>query len=233
MSRNITIDNFRGIAFILMFIYHIFYFNDASNNYTTSYSQNFFLDKIGVIARMMFIFIAGFSLSFVTKNFNKIKRFKRSLEIALHALIITLLTFYFYPKIFIRFGILHFFALTTFLLSFIAPYPKLTIIIFILSLILKISKIPKINPIVDTITGASIKWSMMDWFPLNKWLPVILAGLIIGQNSDLSKLKFNNFLSNNNILTKIGQNSLQLYTSHVVVLVIFFYYLKNNKSLPV
>ena len=70
----------------------------------------------------------------------------------------------------------------------------------------------------------------MDWFPLNKWLPVILAGLIVGQNFDLSKLKFNNFLSNNNILTKIGQNSLQLYTSHVVILVIFFYYLKKNKK---
>ena len=130
MSRNITLDNFRGIAFILMFIYHIFYFNDVSNNYTTSYSQNFFLDKIGGIARCMFILIAGISLSFVTKT----KRFKRSLEIAFHALIITLLTFYFYPKFFIRFGILHFFALTTLLVSFIAPYPKLTIIIFILSL---------------------------------------------------------------------------------------------------
>jgi uncharacterized membrane protein len=230
MSRNILLDNFRGIAFILMFINHIIYFNDVSNNYSTSYSQKFFIDKIGVIARGLFIFIAGISLSFINKNFNKTKRFKRSLEIAFHALIITLLTFYFYPKIFIRFGILHFFALTTFLLSFIAPYPKLSFIIFILSLMISIYNIPQINPFIDTITGASIKWTMMDWFPLNKWLPVILAGLIVGQNFDLSKLKFNNFLSNNNILTKIGQNSLQLYTSHVVILVIFFYYLKKNKK---
>jgi uncharacterized membrane protein len=70
---------------------------------------------------------------------------------------------------------------------------------------------------------------MMDYFPLNKWLPLILAGLIVGQHFNLSKLNFNNFLSNNNILTKIGQNSLQLYTSHVVILLIFFYYLKKYK----
>ena len=226
MSRTITLDNFRGIAFILMFIFHLFYFYDVSNNYKTSYSQNFYLDKIGSIARIMFVFIAGLSLSFITKKYNKMKRFKRSLEIAIHALIITLLTFHLYPKIFIRFGILHFFALTTFMLSFITPYPKLTIIIFILSLFIKI---PKINTFIDTISGATIKWSMMDYFPLNKWLPLILAGLIVGQHFNLSKLKFNNFLSNNNILTKIGQNSLQLYTSHVVILLIFFYYLKKYK----
>jgi uncharacterized membrane protein len=170
----------------------------------------------------MFIFVAGLSLSFINKKFSKIKRLKRSLEIGIHALIITLLTLYFYPNIFIRFGILHFFALTTFLISFIAPYPKVSFIIFILSLIINMSKIPSINPFIDTITGASINWPMMDWFPLKEWLPVILAGLIVGQNFDLSKLKFfNNFLSNYNILTTIGQNSLQLYTGHVIILVIF------------
>lgn len=226
MSRIIILDNLRGIAFILMFIFHVFYFYDVSNNFKTFYSNNLFLDKIGTIARVMFIFIAGLGLSFITKKYNKIKRLKRSLEIAVHALIITLITFILYPNIFVRFGILHFLALTTFILSFIAPYPLLTIIIFILSLIIKI---PKINLFIDTITGASIKWSMMDHFPLNNWLPLILAGLMIGQHYDLSKLKFNNFLSNNNILTKIGQNSLQLYTSHVVILLLLFYYLEKYK----
>jgi uncharacterized membrane protein len=210
-----------------MFIYHVIYFNDLSRG-STFFSDNLFVDKIGVIARTMFIFIAGLSLSYVNKKSNKIKRLKRSLEIAIHALIITLVTYYFYPDYFIRFGILHFFAVSTFLLSFIAPYPKITLIIFLLSLIIVIIGIPKINPVVDTITGASIKWSMMDWFPLNKWLPVILAGLLIGQRCNLSKLNFNNFLSENNILTKIGQNSLQLYTGHIVVLIIFFYYLKKK-----
>jgi uncharacterized membrane protein len=224
MARIIELDNFRGIAFILMFIHHIFYFNDITNN--NLYSQNFIIDKIGMVSRTMFIFIAGLSLSInKKKKLNFKKRLKRSLEIAMHALIITLLTLYFYPDMFIRFGILHFFALTSFLLSFIAPYPKLTFIIFIFSLIFKI---PSINPSIDIITGATNTVSMMDWFPLNEWLPLILTGLVVGQNSDLSKLKLNNFLSNNNILTIIGQNTLQLYTIHVVFLVIFFIIIKKK-----
>ena len=35
-----TIDNLRGIAFILMVFQHIFYFYDVSMNYKTSYSSN-------------------------------------------------------------------------------------------------------------------------------------------------------------------------------------------------
>lgn len=227
MSRIILLDNFRGIAFIFMIIHHIFYFNDVSNDYQTSYSKNIMVETSGTIARTLFIFLAGISLSLLSRKTNNIsKRFKRSLEIAGHALVITAVTYYLYPQYFIRFGILHFMALSTFLLSFIAPYPKVTIILFILSLIIQI---PKINPFIDTITGASFNYNAMDWFPLQKWISLMLLGLIFGQNYDLTKLNFHKFLITSNTLTLIGQNCLQLYTTHVVILLCFFYYLNKMK----
>jgi hypothetical protein len=226
MTRLLYLDNLRGIAFIFMIIHHIFYFYDVSNNYNTSYAKNIFVDSSGIIARSLFIFLAGVGLSFINNKKEKLqtsfkKRFKRSLEVAIHAAIISLVTYIYYPSIFVRFGILHFIALATFLLSFIAPYPKITLLILIISLFYKA---PKINPLIDTITGSNLNYNMMDWFPLKPWISLMLTGLVFGQNINLAT--FNNLLSNNNIITKIGQNSLELYTGHVLLL-IFVYSLKK------
>tara|TARA_B110000971_G_scaffold213808_1_gene245090 strand:+ start:280 stop:993 length:714 start_codon:yes stop_codon:yes gene_type:complete len=233
MTRLLYLDNFRGIAFILMIIHHIFYFYDVSNNYSTSYASNMFIDNSGLIARSIFIFLAGISLSFITnkkqddiKNSNKKqddfkislkKRLKRSLEIMMHAAIISLITYIFHPNLFVRFGILHFIALTTFLLSFIAPYPKLALLLFVFSIFYTP---PKINPFVDTITGASLHFNMMDWFPLKPWISIMLSGLIIGHNTNLTV--FAPYFSANNIITRIGQNSLELYTAHVLLLILVY-----------
>jgi uncharacterized membrane protein len=226
MIRYLAIDNLRGIAFIFMIIHHIFYFYDVSNGYTTSYSQNKFVDTSGTIARSLFILLAGISLSITRKKKDNIKkRFSRSLKIGLHALIISIVSYIYYPDYFIRFGVLHFIALSTFLLSFISPYKKLTLIILVLSILYKPSKI---NPIIDTITGASINYSMMDWFPLKPWISLMLTGLVIGQDIDLKLLDQIPYLAKNNLITRIGENSLELYTGHVLFL-IFIYSLKNKK----
>jgi len=227
MKRYLAIDNLRGIAFIFMVIHHIFYFYDLSNGYTTSYAQNKFVDTSGTIARSLFIFLAGVSLSLISNNkdVKKIikKRFDRSFIVGLHALIISIVSFIYYPDIFIRFGVLHFITLGTFLLSFLVPYPKLTLIILALSILYKPHKI---NSIIDTITGASVNFSMMDWFPLKPWISLMLTGLVFGQNINLSLLDQIPYLSSNNLITKIGQNSLELYTGHELYL-IFIYSLKK------
>jgi uncharacterized membrane protein len=222
MSRLIIFDNLRGIAFLFMIIHHIFYFYDVTN--ATDYANNQFVSMSGKLARYLFILLAGISLS-LTKNDSPIKkRIKRSIEIGIHALIITAITYIYYPDQFIRFGVLHFISIATLLCSFIVPYPKLTILIVILTLFYKPSKL---NPFIDLITGASANYKMMDWFPLFPWISLMLTGIIIGQNMDMKLI--NNIkislLQNNNILTTLGQNALKLYTIHVILLIIIY---KNN-----
>lgn len=227
--RYLFIDNLRGIAFLLMIIHHIFYFKDVSNGYTTSYADNIFVATSGTIARILFILLVGLSLS-ITNNKKKQpikKRIKRSGEILIHALIISFMTYIYYPNIFIRFGVLHFIALSTLLGSYFIDKKKLTFICIIIFGLIK----PLIinNSFIDIITGASVNYNMMDYFPLFPWFSLVLLGLFIGQNIDLSKSdKILNKL-NNKKLIKIGQNCLNLYTAHIILLLVI-YNIKNNKG---
>jgi len=226
MERIVIIDNLRGIAFLFMVFQHLFYFYDVSTNYQTSYSKNELVDTSGLIARTMFILLAGYSVSMTYKKDKKInlkKRVSRSLEILAHGLFLTGLTFMLYPDKFIRFGILHFLSIGTLIISFVSPSKIGAIITLILSLI---AQYPNINPFVDTIIGSSLPGPMIDWFPLNAWMPILLSGLIIGQNFDISKLNIP-ILEFDNIITYFGKNSLNLYSTHVTILMIFYYFLNN------
>jgi len=216
MERNYIIDNLKGIAFLLMFIQHIFYFFDVSNNYSTSYRNIDIIDKSGFISRYLFILLSGYSVYLTYKKDNKIhfdKRIKRSLEILGHGLFITLITYLLYPDKFIQFGILHFLALGTLVISVLSPYKLLSISVLLISMFVTY---PVTGTFADIITGSNYNNMMIDWFPLNNWLPVLLSGLVIGQNINLNIP----FLDFNNILTYLGKNSLNLYTIHIVVLLV-------------
>jgi uncharacterized membrane protein len=229
-SRIYLLDNLRGIAFLFMIIHHVFYFFDVSNDYNTKLSSNSFVDTSGHIARNMFILLAGYSTYMAYKKYSKdnkspiLERLKRSGEILIHALIITFVTYMLYPHIFVRFGILHFLAFGTIICSILAPHKYITVFVLILCFVLKF---PQVNSFVDTITGASPHFHAMDWFPLKTALPVILVGLIIGQHLDINKLNggiFNNKLP---VISYLGENSLNLYTIHVVGLILFYTFIKK------
>ena len=233
MSRVYLLDNLRGLAFLFMVFQHIFYFYDLSNNYQTQTAQNIFIEYSGIIARTLFILLAGYSVYMAynkdlnNKDLNNNdkthyikKRIKRSLEICVHAAIISGITYVLYPEFFIRFGILHFIALGTFIISLLAPYKILSLLFLLCTIILKY---PKINTVIDVITGTSSKYNMMDYFPLNKWLPVLTLGLVMGQHIDITKIPSPNI----KLLSYLGKNSLNLYTLHIIILLVFYKYYKK------
>jgi len=234
MNRINYIDNLRGLSFILMFIQHLFYFYDVSKLYKTHLSDNFFINLCGSFSRNLFIFLFGYLLYLLYKNFfDKFKFYNNklfiSIEILLHGLLISLVTYILYPSIFIRFGILHFISLATFICSLLLPYPKYYIVFLTIFLVIQP---PKINTFLDTITGASINFKMMDWFPLFMWLPIMILGMICAHNNILNKLKILNYdlFKSSNLLTYIGKNSLNLYTLHVIILIYFYYFLEHKSS---
>ena len=230
MSRIYLLDNIRGLAFLFMIIHHIFYFYDVSNNYSTKLSQNPLVNMSGHIARNMFILLAGYSTYMAYKKYTEknksplVERLKRSIEILGHAMIITFVTYILYPDIFIRFGILHFIALGTIISTILAPYKIVSIIVLVLCTLLKY---PSVNSFIDTITGATSQFNAMDWFPLKSALPILLGGLIIGQHLDINKLNGGIFKNKIPFISYLGENSLNLYTIHVVGLILFFTFIKK------
>jgi peptidoglycan/LPS O-acetylase OafA/YrhL len=72
------------------------------------------------------------------------------------------------------------------------------------------------NNTIDVITGGSTPYSAIDWFPLNRYIPIMIGGVLIGHVLG-DKLNFN--IGSSKILEFIGNNSLELYTSHVLFLI--------------
>ena len=94
-----------------------------------------------------------------------------------------------------------------------------------------IAQVIAVDHQIDTITGAMPHYNMMDWFPLNRWIPYLLSGMIVGQHIDINKIKLLDsipIINNDGILSIIGKNCLDLYTIHVVIFMILAY-IKANK----
>lgn len=231
-------DILRGLFFIPMFIFHLFSFYDL--NKQTDLTDNSIIHSLGLV-RNLYIILAGFSVYLSYKAYlnkettNKsIKdfynmRLKRSMIIGVHALIITIISHYLHPQYGIKFGILHFIALSTLLITPLVHLNNVFITLFAFY-ISTIWSFPKINPFLDTITGASVHFSMADWFPIKKNMKLILLGLLLAQifmkYIKVYKAKDNRIEQE---LKWMGENSLELYTSHIVIIMIVYWLLHNKK----
>lgn len=226
-SRITIIDSVRGFSFIPMFIFHLYSTYDLVNSFKTSSASKPFISFLGLI-RNVFILLAGISLGLSSHYKKGIKyytsRLKRSVQILIHAMFLTVLTHWLFPGFGIKFGILHFIGIATLLLS---PFASNNLLLIVLLLLVIFIKVPSINPIIDTITGVHIHYTMADWFPLKQNLPLIIIGTITGNVIYENKSKFISEDKNESVLEWMGKNSLDLYTGHVVLLIIVFYIAKK------
>jgi uncharacterized membrane protein len=227
------IDEIRGVAFALMILHHINYFKDVSTSYKTSFASHPIIDKIGTLSRTIFIILVGVGLyeSFINKKEEEwsyeIKRFERSMVIIAHAIVISLTTYYFYPEYTIRFGVLHFIGVASLLCVPIVQFPIFVAILGIaLYLFGDYIKFKTGFELIDLPLGLDFKYSMADYFPLIKWLPQVFFGIFLGyllHNQD--KYLFPSIFDFN-IFEFIGKNALNLYTFHVVGLILYYEFTK-------
>lgn len=194
MSKKINrfweIDILRGIAIILMIIYHILYDLNYFNIYKTNFDTFFFeIYKYG--AASIFVILVGVSLSLSygrirnKKNVKEVyfKFLKRGLSIFAMGLIITLVSLLYIPEGFIIFGILHFIGIAIILAI---PFLKLNNFLLPLSLCFIFIGVLLNSFIVD------FKWLLwlglipsnfftVDYFPLLPWFGAVLLGIFVGK----------------------------------------------------
>ena len=234
VRRFYEIDAVRGLAIILMIIFHFFvdldFFGVASIDL-----DNLFWKVFGNLVAIIFIFLVGFSLvlSYSRKKAQKIgfkKYLKRGAKIFSYGLIISFVTFLLFHDMFVKFGILHFIGLSI-IISY--PFVKLTKkdkngIFGIFLLIMAIAVIAIgifLNnlyfnfPYLFWVGFKPKDFASLDYFPIFPWIGVIMIGIYAGNLFLKTKPKVKELKSK--LLYSfsfLGRHSLMIYLVHQPVL---------------
>ena len=227
------IDFLRGFAIILMIFFHILY----DLNFFSITNFRIYSGIILYIARLsasIFVVLAGISLSISyskSKNWLKtndiiLKFIKRGLKILFLGVIISVITWFYIPRGFVVFGILHFIG-TSIILSLIFIRYRVINIIFGLFFIIVGFYLKSLtfdfNILIPLGFIPNNFWTI-DYFPLFPWFGIFLIGISIGniiypdfkrkyEIKDLSK----------KLLVKsfcfLGRNSLLIYFLHQPIII--------------
>ncbi len=234
------IDFLRGLAIIMMVVFHLLYDLTYFGGCNLNIHSGFWL-YFGRATATIFIFLVGVSLTLSFSRSGKIqnsgqklylKYLKRGLKIFSWGLIITLATWIFLREGFVLFGILHLIGI-----SIILAYPFLKL--RYLNLLLGIA-IVSLGIHLKNFTF-NFHWLVwlgfvpdhfytVDYFPIVPWFGVILIGVFFGNllYPDFTR-KFNpgnysdfRFIG---LFCLLGRHSLAIYLIHQPILITLLYLL--------
>lgn len=236
------IDSLRGIAIIMMVLFHLIFDLYFFGVYTFDVHSGF-LWWFARLTASIFILLVGISLSlsynrtillnnYSTEKERFFKYLKRGLKIFAYGLIITIVTWVFLRQGFIIFGILHFIGV-----AIIIEYPffgrKFTNLILGILFI-----VTGIYLTFFSFDFYGLLWLgfipnnfyTLDYFPLLPWLGVVSLGLFIGNTlygSYTRHFKLKDLSKNpiNKILGFLGRHSLFIYFIHQPIIILALYFL--------
>lgn len=235
------IDVLRGIAIVMMIVFHFLYDLNYFNIYRLSLYSGYFLIYVYLIGIFFFLLVGiSLTLSYNTVKENlsirqiQLKYIFRGLKIFCLGLLITLISFVILEEGYIIFGVLHCIGI-----SIILAYPFLNFrylnaligffLIFI-GLILKNFTFDFIYLVWLGVKPA--QFYTIDYFPLLPWFGVVLIGIFIGNIlypkhnrsfilKDLSGIKTIRFFS------FLGRHALIIYFIHQPILLTVIYFFSN------
>jgi uncharacterized membrane protein len=231
------VDFLRGVAILLMVLYHLVFDLNYFAVYDIDVSSSFWL-AVARAAASLFLLLVGLSLTLSHSRAQllgqedrfRLRLLKRSAWILGLALGVTVVTYIFIGKGFIVFGVLHLIGL-----SLLLAYPFLRMhkanIIFGLLFILLGIYLPNISvgfPWLLWLGLTPPDFYSVDYFPVFPWFGVILVGMGLGSQlypgyrrkmnlPDLSRSPFVRALA------FLGRNSLAIYLVHQPVIIALLY----------
>lgn len=212
------IDFARGIAVILMLIFHLFF--DAHYFGKISLEGPFWFYFPRFIGGM-FIFISGFTFSIAYKNIKPV--LKRTMRLSLIAVGITFATLIFETDKVVLFGIIHFFALSSFFAIFFIGKPFLSLFVGILFILanLQISEMRIESHHLLWVGIMPYGFKTLDYYPMIPWFGIFLLGKFFGH----FYCKSSSFYRENPV-NFLGRHSLAIYLLQhpIIVLILQLYY---------
>lgn len=236
-----SIDFLKGIAVLLMILFHFFYFPNQYGFKEFNYDTPF-LNSSARIAQIIFITCVGINLYFSydssiknEKDKNKYyeKQLYRVLRLLIAALFISVFSYLIFGDLFVKFGILHFIGFSSLLLIPFINNHNVLLSFIIAVIILRLLMADKsffswVPPEPAFIAGFYSKWGAVDHFPFIPWIIFICIGIIIGKFLIVKRVKESDKIkdfkkySAVNAINTCGKYSFEIYIVHWVILYLFF-----------
>lgn len=233
------VDWIRGFSILLMIIYHFCYDLDFFGYIDTAFGHGYWKPFRYVIV-IGFLSMVGVSLVLVHQNkLNKKSLVKRTLQLGIASLFVSLSGLFIDSNKITVFGILHFILVASFLALPFVNFPKTSfvvgIIIFVLGHTVHNSFF---DPVwLHWIGMVETKRAALDYVPLFPWLGAVLVGITLGhlikshavaqqyaQRPALSRWhEFRGFKLFDALLVKMGRHSLIIYLVHQPLMFGIFY----------
>lgn len=208
-SRYPFIDITRGIAVILMIIFHFFYDLSAFNFVEINFQKDFFWYWLPRVIVFLFLYSVGLSLEVSHHKHLKIKPYLiRLLKIGIGAILISIFTYYTFRKSWIYFGTLHCIFFVTIIATPFIKRHYLSLLAAVIIIALEMIKMP--------IPFFAMPHASMDYIPLFPWVSITLLAIF--------STKFNYYkvrIAPNKIVNAIaylGKHSFKIYIIHQPIL---------------
>ena len=211
-KRYIIIDVIRGLAVLLMIIFHLTFDLNFLRIIHIPFLNNIYWIGFGRFILILFLVCVGISLSIVHKENIRWNLFKKRIyKIGCWALIITIVTYKIAPKHFVFFGILHCIAVASLAGIFFVKRPRLSLLLCFVIVIPDLIFHPTIIPVAEWLGVIP-----MDYIPFYPWFGMVLLGIF------LESMGFHRIPLRNTRLTRalgsMGQHSLKIYLIHRPIL---------------
>lgn len=245
-DRVVVLDEFRGIAVVLMVIYHVLYSLEFIFGYNLGFHllTNPFTVYLQRIIGCMFVFISGVS-SGLSSNYHI--NFKNGVKVGIISILITIVTKIIIPEELIVFGVLHFLSVMMLAVALFRycnkKHHKTRFFHMILSGTFAILFIACYNigesysntshSLLISILGFPAKnFYSADYYPILPWGFLFLSGFNLSESiKKFNKLKIFRLMSNHSWLSYIGENSLVVYIVHQPIIIVIIYILQEIRQI--
>jgi uncharacterized membrane protein len=222
-NRMEEIDFARGIAIILMIIFHLIVDLKDFFSYPLEYLQGFWYIE-GKCSAILFIFLCGISSTLSQRST------RHGITVFTWAMILTAVTYFYNPNFYIRFGILHLLGISLLSVPVISRLPRVGLLLvsaafFIVGFFFaqRFISSPYLFPLgLQTSTFASL-----DYYPLFPWYGIFIIGILAGKHLYSPKQSLIS-IPLPQAITRLGQHSLAIYLIHQPVLLALLYMLHRN-----
>ena len=214
-NRVTELDFLRGIALIIMVYFHTIRSMHEIFGYQVSYTTTAMF-YIGNFAAILFIFISGISFSF-SRN-----PYKRIILLTGISLILSAVTYMYDSALFIKFGIIHFFAVSSLLAILFKKTNKYILILIGILVILAGFRVTQTTVNVHYLfflgfTNASFQST--DYYPLIPRFGVYLLGMSMAKwvYKDKKSIIWNRL--NLKPVNFVGRHTLAIYLFHQPIII--------------